>query len=89
MEGQMGRDKVALFAMIREDRRAGMGIRAIARRHGVHRRLSDIDARMEAAAARPVIIPDTIVADYADPPVMPTGSLKPVQHRVFQARMSA
>lgn len=34
----MGRDKVALFAMIREDRRAGMGIRAIARKHGVHRR---------------------------------------------------
>ncbi len=29
-----------------------------------HRRLSDIDARMEAAAARPVIIPDTIVADH-------------------------
>lgn len=34
----MGRDKVALFAMIREDRRAGLGIRAIARKHGVHRR---------------------------------------------------
>jgi hypothetical protein len=29
-----------------------------------HRRLSDIDARMEAAAARPVIIPDTIAADH-------------------------
>jgi hypothetical protein len=29
-----------------------------------HRRLSDIDARMEAAAARPVIIPDTIVVDH-------------------------
>ena len=29
-----------------------------------HRRLSDIDARLEAAAARPVIIPDTIVADH-------------------------
>ena len=29
-----------------------------------HRRLSDIDARMEAAAARPVIIPDTIVIDH-------------------------
>jgi hypothetical protein len=29
-----------------------------------HRRLSDIDARMEAAATRPVIIPDTIVADH-------------------------
>jgi transposase len=34
----MGRDKVALFAEIREDRRAGMGVRAIARKHGVHRR---------------------------------------------------
>jgi hypothetical protein len=29
-----------------------------------HRRLSDIDARIEAAAARPVIIPDTIVVDH-------------------------
>jgi hypothetical protein len=29
-----------------------------------HRRLSDIDARLEAAAARPVIIPDTIVIDH-------------------------
>ena len=29
-----------------------------------HRRLSDIDARLEAAAARPVIIPDTIVVDH-------------------------
>ena len=29
-----------------------------------HRRLSGIDARMEAAAARPVIVPDTIVADH-------------------------
>ena len=34
----MGRDKVVLFAEIREDRRAGMGIRAIGRKHGVHRR---------------------------------------------------
>jgi len=29
-----------------------------------HRRLSGIDARLEAAAARPVIIPDTIVIDH-------------------------
>jgi putative transposase len=29
-----------------------------------YRRLSDIDARMQAAAARPVIIPDTIVVDH-------------------------
>ncbi len=35
----MGRDKVALFAQIREDHRRGLGIRAIARKHGVHRRM--------------------------------------------------
>ena len=29
-----------------------------------HRRLSDIDARLEHAAARPVIIPETIVVDH-------------------------
>jgi hypothetical protein len=29
-----------------------------------YRRLSEIDARVEAAAARPVIVPDTIVADH-------------------------
>jgi transposase len=34
----MGRDRVALFAAVREDHRAGMGIRAIARKYGVHRR---------------------------------------------------
>jgi transposase len=34
----MGRDRVALFAAVREDHRQGMGIRAIARKHGVHRR---------------------------------------------------
>jgi transposase len=34
----MGRDKVMLFAEIREDHRSGMGIRALARKHGVHRR---------------------------------------------------
>jgi transposase InsO family protein len=37
----------------------------------------------------PSVAPETIVCDYADPPVMPTGSLEPVQHPVFQARMSA
>jgi hypothetical protein len=36
-----------------------------------YERLLDIDARLEQAAARPVIVPDTIVIDYADPPVMP------------------
>jgi len=54
-----------------------------------HRRLAGIDERLEHAAARPVIVPETIVLDYADPPVMPTGSLEPVQRLVFQARMSA
>ncbi len=39
-----------------------------------HRRLAGIDERLEHAAARPVIVPETIVLDYADPPVMPTGS---------------
>ena len=29
-----------------------------------HARLLDIDARMELAAARPVIVPDTIVIDH-------------------------
>jgi len=37
-------------------------------------RLLGIDERLRHAAARPVIVPDTIVSDYADPPVMPTGS---------------
>jgi transposase len=34
----MGRDKVVLFAEIREDHRQGIGVRAIARKYGVHRR---------------------------------------------------
>ena len=37
-------------------------------------RLLGIDERLRHAAARPVIMPDTIVIDYADPPVMPTGA---------------
>src|SRR5258708_35789582 len=36
--GRMGRDRVGLFAAVREDQRQGMGVRAIARKHGVHRR---------------------------------------------------
>ena len=36
----MGRDKVELYARIREDhRQLGLGVRALARRHGVHRRM--------------------------------------------------
>ena len=53
------------------------------------RRLLSIDERLEHAAARPVIIPQVIVVDYADPPVMPTGSLERVDRLGFQARMSA
>jgi transposase len=34
----MGRDRVALFAAVREDHRRGLGVRAIARKYGVHRR---------------------------------------------------
>jgi hypothetical protein len=36
----MGRDKVELYARIREDhRQLGLGVRALSRRHGVHRRM--------------------------------------------------
>jgi transposase len=35
----MGRDKVRLFAAIREDHRQGLGIRALSRKYGVHRRM--------------------------------------------------
>jgi len=42
---------VALFAAIREDHRAGIGIRAIARKHGVHRRM------VREALASPVPAP--------------------------------
>jgi hypothetical protein len=36
----MGRDKVELFARIRDDhRQLGLGVRALARKHGVHRRM--------------------------------------------------
>src|SRR6266487_1525090 len=36
----MGRDKVSLYAQIREDhRQLGLGVRALARKHGVHRRM--------------------------------------------------
>jgi hypothetical protein len=42
-----------------------------------YERLLDIDARLEHAAARPVIVPDTIVIDCCPPPggrSTPTGS---------------
>ena len=48
----MGRDKVELFAQIREDhRQLGLGVRALARRHGVHRRM------VREALASPVPAP--------------------------------
>jgi transposase len=47
----MGRDRVALFAAIREDHRQGMGIRAISRERGVHRRT------VREALASPVPVP--------------------------------
>jgi putative transposase len=48
-----------------------------------HRRLAGIDERLENAAARPVIVPETIVCDYVDPPVMPMTVQQPWS-RTFQ-----
>jgi transposase len=48
----MGRDKVSLYAQIREDHRLlGLGVRALARRHGVHRRV------VREALGSPVPVP--------------------------------
>ena len=48
----MGRDKVELYARIREDhRQLGLGVRALARKHGVHRRM------VREALASPVPAP--------------------------------
>jgi transposase len=47
----MGRDKVELFAAIREDHRQGLGIRALAGKYGVHRRM------VREALASPVPAP--------------------------------
>ncbi len=48
----MGRDKVELFARIRDDHRVlGLGIRALADKHGVHRRT------VRQALASPVPVP--------------------------------
>ena len=35
----MGRDKVELFTLIRWDHKQGLGVRALAAKYGVHRRL--------------------------------------------------
>jgi lambda repressor-like predicted transcriptional regulator len=48
----MGRDKVLLYAQIRDDsRQLGLGVRALARKHGVHRRV------VREALASPVPAP--------------------------------
>jgi hypothetical protein len=51
------------------------------------------DAVRLAAALRPALasrgVPEHVYVDYADLPVMPTGSLEPVPRPDFQARMSA
>lgn len=52
----MGRDKVALFAQIREDRRAGMSIRGIARKHRVHRRT--VAEALESPVPEPRKVPE-------------------------------
>jgi hypothetical protein len=55
--------------------------------HGLPQQVVFTEAQPPPAG--PVYAPETLVVDYADPPVMPIGSLGPVQHPVFQARMSA
>jgi transposase len=52
----MGRDKVALFAAIREDYRLGMAVRAIARKHGVHRRT--VREALESPVPAPRKVPE-------------------------------
>jgi hypothetical protein len=46
-----------------------------------------------AAALRPALaargVPEAIYVDYADPPVMPTGSLERFHRRDFRPRLSA
>ena len=47
--------------------------------------LLSLDERYAAAAARPVVFPEKIIIDYADPPVMPTSAQRPWS-RVCQGR---
>jgi hypothetical protein len=46
-----------------------------------HEHMLGVDERLAHAATRPVIVPEVIVCDYADPPVMPTR-----QHACLIAR---
>jgi len=55
----MGRDKVALFAAIRGDHRQGLGVRALARKYGVHRRT------VREALASPVPAPRKVAVRSA------------------------
>jgi transposase len=76
----MGRDRVALFAAVREDHRRGLGVRAIARKYGVHRRTvrealaSPVPAPRKvperASPARDVVAPliDAMLAEDVEAP---------------------
>jgi putative transposase len=80
---QVAGRKTYLFAFIDDHSRAVM-----AARFG----FAEDTVRL-AAALRPALasrgVPENVYVDYADPPVMPTGSLEPVRRRVFRARLSA
>jgi transposase len=52
----MGRDRVALFAAVREDHRRGLGVRAIARKYGVHRRT--VREALESPVPAPRKVPE-------------------------------
>src|SRR5258708_12043757 len=49
--GPLGSSRVEVFEAIRRDRRAGLSIRALAERHGVHRRA--VRQALDDAAPRP------------------------------------
>jgi transposase len=59
----MGRDKVSLFAQIRDDSRQGLGVRALARRHGVHRRIVREALASPVPAPRKVPVRESPVLD--------------------------
>src|SRR5260221_13494188 len=53
--GPLGSSRVEVFEAIRRDRRAGLSIRALAERHGVHRRT--VRQALDDAAPRPRKVP--------------------------------
>jgi transposase len=60
----MGRDKVSLYAQIRDDSRLlGLGVRALARRHGVHRRVVRDALASPVPAPRKVPVRESPVLD--------------------------